>query len=257
MRAVTLVDLDDTLFQTRRKCPPDLPEDRLMPLAFRADGAPSSFATPRQQAFIGWLAETTHLVPVTARSRAALSRVRLPFAAAICAHGGMILDDHGTVDSEWDRHIRAEAARHAQEAARLVGALATAAQALGLAVAARMQPEGDIALYPLARHEQADEAALAQVAGAVAGQLPPGWKEHCNSNTVALLPPFLGKELAVARILPGLRARFPDAPVIGIGDSANDALFMHLCDFAMTPTGSQLAGLLGAGTRGTLPGGGA
>ena len=30
--------------------------------------------------------------------------------------------------------------------------------------------------------------------------------------------------------------------VIGIGDSRTDAPFMGLCDFAMLPTGSQLAG---------------
>jgi hypothetical protein len=38
-----------------------------------------------------------------------------------------------------------------------------------------------------------------------------------------------------------LRARFPDSPVIGIGDSRTDAAFMGLCDFAMLPTDSQLA----------------
>jgi hypothetical protein len=39
-RAIALVDLDDTLFQTRRKCPADVAEDRLTPLGFARDGSP-------------------------------------------------------------------------------------------------------------------------------------------------------------------------------------------------------------------------
>ena len=64
---------------------------------------------------------------------------------------------------------------------------------------------------------------------------------HRNGNNAAFLPPFLGKEHAVAYLLPELRRRHPDAPVIGIGDSLTDAPFMQLCDFAMMPAGSQLA----------------
>ena len=33
MRAIALVDLDDTLFQTLRKCPPDVPAEALSALA--------------------------------------------------------------------------------------------------------------------------------------------------------------------------------------------------------------------------------
>jgi predicted mannosyl-3-phosphoglycerate phosphatase (HAD superfamily) len=81
--------------------------------------------------------------------------------------------------------------------------------------------------------------------------LPAGWTDHRNSNTVAFLPPYLGKQYAVAHILIGLRARFPNATVIGIGDSITDAPFMQLCDFAMTPSASQLARAASAGLIGT------
>ncbi len=39
------------------------------------------------------LAETTHLVPVTGRSLDALRRVNVPFAAGVCAHGGVVLGE--------------------------------------------------------------------------------------------------------------------------------------------------------------------
>ena len=77
MRAIALVDLDDTLFQTLRKCPPDVPAERLVPLGFARDGSPLSYATPRQLNLLEWLAESAWLVPVTARSREALMRARI------------------------------------------------------------------------------------------------------------------------------------------------------------------------------------
>lgn len=241
MRAITLVDLDDTLFQTLRKCPANMSEDKLTAIGFKADGTPMSYATPQQMSFIALLSETTYFVPVTARSFDALRRVKLNFSEAICAHGGMILDEEGRIDADWDAYIREQAALEKPVIERLTAALNEAARAKGLAVHARVQMEGDIGLYPLARHNDADELALNLVADAVTDQLPEGWTDHRNSNVVAFLPPFLGKQHAVAHIMGSLRARFPEAIVVGIGDSITDAPFMGLCDLAMTPTHSQLA----------------
>ncbi|WP_043970692.1 hypothetical protein [Novosphingobium sp. P6W] len=242
MRAIALVDLDDTLFQTLRKCPPDVPHDRLTPLGFTRDGDPLSYATPRQMRFIDWLAETTHMVPVTARSLDALRRARIPFAAAVCAHGGVVLDEAGEVDAQWGAGIAAHAARHAEELAVLAQAISAEAETRGVAINARVLTEGDVPLYTLAKHADADHEAMYAVVDAAIPSLPEGWTDHRNGNNVALMPPYLGKHHAVAHILPSLRARFPVATVIGIGDSITDAPFMGLCDFAMMPTRSQLAG---------------
>ncbi|WP_235522896.1 hypothetical protein [Novosphingobium sp. Leaf2] len=241
MRAIALVDLDDTLFQTLRKCPPDIPHERLTPLGFGRDGAALSYATPRQMSFLGWLAETTHLVPVTARSLDALRRARIPFRAAVCAHGGVVLDEAGDIDAHWAHTIAGKAAHHAARLAELAEAITAHAQARGVPINARVLMEGPLPLYTLAKHADADHAALFAVVDAAVPSLPPGWTDHRNGNNVALIPPYLGKHHAVAHILPGLRARFPDAAVIGIGDSLTDAPFMGLCDFAMMPTRSQLA----------------
>ena len=240
-RAIALVDLDDTLFQTLRKCPDDVPAHRLTPLGFASDGAALSYATPRQMAFLGWLAETTLLVPVTARSLDALRRVRIPFAAAVCAHGGVVLDEAGATDLGWAARM-AECARGDADALTLLAeAIATHARQTGVALRVRVLTEGGVPLYVLAKHQDADAAALHATVDAAVPALPPGWTDHRNGNNVALMPPWLGKAHAVAHILPPLRAAHPDAPVIGIGDSLTDAPFMRLCDFAMLPTRSQLA----------------
>lgn len=241
MRAIALVDLDDTLFQTLRKCPADVPRERLVPLGFGRDGAPLSYATPRQMSLIGWLAETSWLVPVTARSREALMRARVPFTAAICAHGGVIIGEDGEPDADWHAYAAAEANSLQPALDSLRDRVAAEAERRGVPLRVRVLCEGDLGLYVLVKHEETEEEALHAVVDAVAGAVPVGWTVHRNGNNVALMPPWLGKQNAVAFLLPRLRARHPDAPVIGIGDSLTDAPYMAICDYAMMPSGSQLA----------------
>jgi hydroxymethylpyrimidine pyrophosphatase-like HAD family hydrolase len=242
LRAIVLVDLDDTLFQTRRKCPPDVPADALRPLGFGRDGAPLGFATPRQAAFLAWLGEAALVVPVTGRSHDALGRVRIDYSAAVCAHGGVILNEGGEVDPDWAAGIAARAAPHKA----MLATLAQAAQ--GTRVNARILAESGTDLYLLLKDPDGDETLLDPVLERVTPMVPAGWTIHRNGNNAALMPPFLGKAHAVRALLPRLRARHPDAPVIGIGDSLSDAPFMALCDYAMMPARSQL----GAATIETL-----
>ena len=239
MRAIALVDLDDTLFQTLGKCPPDVPREALAPLGYASDGSPLSYATPRQLSFLSWLSDSTLLVPVTARSRDALDRVRIAWTRAICAHGGMILDEGGAVDPRWRARMAADSSAHSATLGSLSRRLLEEARGVPLRV--RVLEEEQVPLYVLAKHPDGDAEALAEAVGRVVAEVPEGWTVHRNGNNAAFLPPFLGKEHAVAWLLPELRRRHPDAPVIGIGDSLTDAPFMRLCDFAMMPAGSQLA----------------
>lgn len=229
------------MFQTLRKCPPDVAEERLVALGFARDGSPLSYATPRQLSLLQWLSETTWLVPVTARSRDALMRVRIGFTAAICAHGGVIIGEDGEVDAEWRAYAEAQSAALQPELERLRDLILAEAERRGVALRVRVLAEEELGLYVLAKHEETDEAALHRAVDAMLEAVPAGWTVHRNGNNVALMPPWLGKQHAVTALLPKLRARHPDAPVIGIGDSVTDAPYMALCDFAMMPRGSQLA----------------
>jgi hydroxymethylpyrimidine pyrophosphatase-like HAD family hydrolase len=235
VRAIVLVDLDDTLFQTLRKCPPDVPEAALTALGFGRDGGALGFATPRQSAFLSWLGEAALVVPVTGRSHDALSRVRIAYGAAICAHGGVILDEEGAVDADWAAQIAARAAPHKP----MLAALAEAAQ--GSRVTVRILAEGGTDLYLLLKDPEGDETLLDPLLDRVAPMVPGDWTIHRNGNNAALMPPFLGKAHAVRALLRRLRSLHPDAPVIGIGDSLSDAPYMALCDYAMMPAGSQLS----------------
>ncbi|MCC6926709.1 hypothetical protein [Novosphingobium sp.] len=242
VHAIALVDLDDTLFQTRRKCPADVSEVDLTVMAYDREGQPASFATPRQLAWIEWLRRGTVLVPVTGRSVDALRRVDLAFDHAIAAHGGVVLRPGGLVCPVWQNRIgqAAEAVRGDLEA--LTAGFDRQAQAAGADVRVRIIAEADTPLYVVAKHrDPAREEELHALAELVRPAVPSGWTVHVNGNNVAYLPPHLGKRQAVEHLLGELRAAHPALPVIGLGDSVTDAPFLALCDFAMIPGQSQLA----------------
>jgi hypothetical protein len=238
VRALALVDLDDTLFQTLRKCPPDVPAERLLPIGFDRDGAALSYATPRQASFLAWLSETALLIPVTARSRDALERVRIPWERAICAHGGVILNDRNSPDAAWRSYVEGEARACTASLEALEARVLE--EGAGQQVAARILREEGTPLYLLVKHKDGDAAILAETIGRVSREVPPGWTVHSNGNNAAFLPPYLGKHRAVEWLLPELRRRYPDSPILGIGDSLTDAPYMRLCDFAVIPARSQL-----------------
>lgn len=241
--AIALVDLDDTLFQTRRKCPPDIAEADLVAMAFDREGQGSSFATPRQMAWIEWLRRGTLLVPVTGRSLDALGRVDLVFDYGVAAHGGVVLRQGGAICGQWHGRISAGAAAERAGLEGIAARFAAAAGKQGEDVRVRILEEQGVPLYVVAKHNDlAREEELHALAGEVADAVPPGWTRHVNGNNVAYLPPHLGKRQAVEHLLDELRALHPRLPVIGLGDSVTDAPFLALCDFAMIPGSSQLAG---------------
>ena len=244
--AITLVDLDDTLFQTRRKCPVDVAPDRLVPYAFDAAGVALSFATPAQVALIAWLETTTICVAVTARSVDALCRSRLRFRHAIAAHGGVVLDSDRRASFEWRTAMGARMAAAADDLVAIAAGIERDADAAGVAVRVRILEEDGLPLYVVIKHRapEGDDAALHRACAPTTARLPAGWTAHVNGNNVAYLPPGLGKAAAVGWLLPQLKAAHPYLPVIGIGDSHTDAGFMQLSDFAMLPTRSQLASRL-------------
>ena len=99
MELFVFLDLDDTIFQTQRKCSPNT---KITPAAFLKNGSPISFFTEKQQYLFNLLEAKTHLIPTTARDLDAFSRTCIEkFDYAVINHGGIILDAKGSVDSDW------------------------------------------------------------------------------------------------------------------------------------------------------------
>lgn len=240
IRPIALVDLDDCLFQTARKCPPG----PLRTMAHDADGRPLSFAGPVQAALIDWLTLHARLIPVTARSLAALRRTVLPRGPGVAAHGGILLGEDGQPCEAWRARMRTVVLPGAMEA--LAAAAGKAAARLELSVRTRIIADEETPLYLVVKPADPGDPGhgLPRLAQALKANVDGGWTVHLNDANLAFLPPYLGKAQAVAELLPRLRGAAPHAPVLALGDSFTDAPFMALGDFAMTPVGSQLAGRL-------------
>lgn len=230
-RRVVFVDLDDTLFHSRRKL-----GDDGEPAATGRDGLPLSFMGPKQRALLDWLACMGEVVPTTGRNLEAYGRVTLGFAgAAICSFGGVIVHPGGAIDAPWHARVAAQAAPCRRALAATAEGIAGRARG---DVRARVITDAGIDLYVSVKHGAGDAAALAALAADLRREVPEGWSVHCNDNNLAVLPPHLGKHRAVAYYLDEV-IREP-ALSVGVGDSLSDAAFMARCDFALTPSRSQL-----------------
>jgi len=241
MRPLILTDLDDTLFQTARKCPEDMGEAKVM--SYLNDGSVSGLASERQTRFAAWLRMGT-LVPVTARSREVLARVEIEQSPAICANGGCIITRTGEVDQDWHRLLvtRSIEIQPISMIYRLVTEGLSAQTYRHWIVS-----EGDLELYFVIKTNGEDLSVLDGAEELAEMHVPPGWRIHRNGNNLAVLPGWLNKRHAAAYFIALYRASNPYLPVIGIGDSHSDVGFMDLCDFAITPTNSQVWSLVKKG----------
>ena len=251
MKKFLFVDLDDTLFQTPGKC---AAEQDLRPAAYLKDGLACSFTTPRQRAFFELMQHELTMIPTTARNRDALSRVDLPFFSySIIDYGGIVLEPDGTVDPVWIDLMRADMARAQgglKEAMQMIDGYA---EKVGLQGRARLIEDCAIPFYIVLkdtekkaeRLEQVERDAVAPwLANTVSGQ---DFFIHRNGNNLAVLPKTLNKARAVEHVCKRLKAEHGDIMTLGMGDSKSDARFMAACDYAIVPSGTQLAALALAG----------
>lgn len=242
MEKILFIDLDDTLFQSLAKCPP---EAELSHVASLADGSPYSYMTGKQRALWRWFDEHLRVIPVTARSGDAFRRVRLPFRDwAVLNFGGVILQADGMPDEEWLARSRALSAEYRETLEELRESATVFAQRRGLAVRIRVGEDYGIPFYWMAKYRDGRSEDL----DTLQREFVAPWLEtrkgtyypHRNGNNLAILPACLGKERAVRHLIRNLRVQAGDLLTFGMGDSLSDAAFMAECDYALTPRGSQL-----------------
>ncbi|HHH9441292.1 TPA: trehalose phosphatase [Pseudomonas aeruginosa] len=239
-RPLVLVDLDDTLFQTARKMPENTPRT---PATLDVHGQPNGYMNPVQQAFISWLLASADVVPVTARSVEAYSRVRLPFThGAICSHGGVILRPDGSLDQDWHGQMAEVLWTFQDRLPSLSESTLKIGNELGLSLRGWVVEEEGLRHYVVTKHNESDDSVLAKVLAEVQARgLLNGMHIHANGNNLAFLPHGLAKRLAVQELLRRDQAMNGERPVLGFGDSITDLGFMDLCHMWATPSRSQLA----------------
>lgn len=242
-RPLVLIDLDDTLFQTARKMVEGTPR---YTATLDIQGQPNGYMSPVQKSLVEWLLASADVVPVTARSIEAYSRVQLPFShGAICAHGGVMLEPSRTLDQHWQAHMTEVLAGYQERLRGLSAATLEIGKALGISLRGWVVEEHGLQHYVVTKHNESSDEVLSTVLAEVQAQgLLDGMHIHGNSNNLAFLPEGLSKRVAVEEWLRRDREINGERPVLGFGDSITDLGFMDVCHMWATPARSQLAKLV-------------
>ncbi len=238
-QVLAFVDLDDTCFQTERKCPPGA---TLHPAAFARDGSALSFQTPGQKRLLEWLMADAQVIPVTGRNTEALRRTSLCFQDhAITSFGGVILTPDGTPHLGWYDHIVARVAHERETFETALSIIHDRAQSMRADVRCTAVRDQGLQLYLSIKHNQKEKAPELRrllIALGSDDRFPSHWRAHLNGNNLAILPPFFGKENAVKFVLDEVAPK--GTVTLGFADSLSDAPYLALCDYALIPTRSQL-----------------
>ncbi len=243
MELFVFLDLDDTIFQTKRKCPPDI---QITPAAFAIDGSPMSFFTPKQQHFFNLLSSKTRIIPTTARDYQAFSRANITqFDYAIINHGGIILNADGSCHSEWFNKMKEQLIHVQHDLQQIEQMLHKVAKMRNIALTIRLVCDMGLTFYCLIKHQDRNYQPLVILLHEV---IEPYLKEqqlnfycHLNDNNLAILPRFLNKAPAVRFLQQQLDKQHRDYLSFGMGDSLTDIAYMQLCDYFITPKNSQIA----------------
>ena len=244
MRIYIFVDLDDTLFQTRRKAPPGTP---LYPAALDRQGAPLSFMTPKQRALAELLLSRAYCIPTTARSYSAFRRTLLSFKGpAIIDVGVVILDDWGLQEPQWQGQMRPQLEQLKPQLQKFLGILEEIRLRRQLAVYTRLVSDFEMDLYLVTKQQDPQSKELEILYRELAPHFPhPDFYLHFNDNNLAIVPRCLEKKRAVKYMIDYLRQRWGEEILtIGFGDSRSDLGFMSCCDYALSPNNGQLMTLI-------------
>lgn len=254
-KPVVFSDLDDTLFQTRRKMVDELDLVPFRTGALDRSLAPRSFMTEEQAMLVDWMLEHAELIPVTARGTEEIARVSIPFRSwAVTTHGAVILNAQGEADAEWQALMLEKLAPYRDTLLTLQQEITALMAERGIDAWARINEEYQhTPVYLVMKHR--DSTRLDELY-ALADEIErrfstAGWYIHRNGNNIAWLPTVVEKGLAVSFLLDRLRAERGVFPTIGLGDSLSDHRFMKLCSWYGLPRRGQFAEHINQ----TLPGG--
>ncbi len=245
------VDLDDTLFQSHRKCASG---ENLMPIAHAPDGTPNGFMTQRQQKVFSLLSSSMTMIPVTARNHNAFQRVSIGVTPyAIIDFGAVILNTHGHPDMDWLERSRGMVRESRSWMESLKGEIDELIQSAQLNAICRMIHDFETPFYLVVKYRDGDERALDRIRLEVVDQWvldhPNLAVVHVNGNNLAVLPVGLDKRHAVLHIQDRLRAGGESVTTWGMGDSLSDLGFMSCCDYSIVPARTQLGHRLAKGFR--------
>ena len=248
LKKFLFADLDDTLFQTLEKCAGRASPDSLEPAAYYADGSICSYTTPAQRAFFSFVSEGMTVIPTTARSLDAYSRVSLGFTSyAILNFGGIILQPDGSIERDWQGRMQGLMSAALPGLQDLAARIEDWCARTGYGGRARLVEDAGTPFFVVVKDPDKVSLNLERVErDVVLPWIAGDGRDYCvhrNGNNLAILPRALDKADAVAYIGERLRREHGEIVTFGMGDSRSDARFMADCDYAIIPRRTQLSKL--------------
>lgn len=237
MKTIAFTDLDDTLFQSPRKCPDT---HQYSVAADLPNGQPGAYATPQQQMLSAML-EPYLIIPVTGRRTDSLARVRMAFTHyKVASHGAIILEANNDIHPAWQQVLQQEEPQWRLRLQALEQELLTYIAQHHLDLRVRVVEDYGYACYVCVKGRD-DHLKMMQQNHHPS--LPAkGFTCHINARNLAYMPPYASKKRAVLFLQDVLRAETESAiTYLGVGDSNSDAAFMAVCDFQILPSQSQIA----------------
>lgn len=196
------------------------------------DGAPLSFMTRTAEELLDGIVERSVFVPVTTRTQAQFSRVRLPGFGrgyAVTTNGAVLLHD-GEPDGDWSRHIQRSVDSGCAPLADVLGHLKGAA---AVPAVLRIRTAEDYFVYSIVDRPALPDGYLDELGHWCAAR---GWTTSLQGRKLYCVPAPITKEAAVDEI----RRRSGAGFLVAAGDSRLDAGILGLADIAIRPQHGEL-----------------
>lgn len=196
------------------------------------DAAPLSFMTRAAEELLERIVERSVFVPVTTRTRAQFSRVRLPGSGrgyAVTTNGAVLLHD-GEPDGDWSRHIQRSLGSDCAPLDDVLGHLRSAA---AVPAVLRVRTAEEYFVYSIVDREALPDGYLDELSAWCAAR---GWTTSLQGRKLYCVPAPVTKEAAVDEV----RRRSGSGLLVAAGDSRLDAGILELADIAIRPSHGEL-----------------
>lgn len=196
------------------------------------DAAPLSFMTRAAEELLEGIVGRSVFVPVTTRTRAQFSRVRLPGFGqgyAVTTNGAVLLHD-GEPDRDWSRHIERSLGADCAPLDDVLGHLKGSG---AIPAILRVRTAEDVFVYSIVDREAMPETYLDELGAWCTAR---GWTISLQGRKLYCVPAPITKEAAVDEI----RRRSGAGLLVAAGDSRLDAGILELADIAIRPAHGEL-----------------
>lgn len=234
MKILLFLDLDDTIFQTKRKN-----KQGVIPATETPNPENISYMTKSQKLFLDIFLkmDNVRIIPITARALKQYKRTYISkhpqVSCASVYFSGAIYTGTG-FDPDWQQKIR-----------ELYSKMSFPIEQMYKRIYPKIDHERfnmvDVDGYYLAiksknRHVKEYRPRMMELLQTLPFFMEEEYFIHQNANNIAIIPRFLDKKHAVDYLI----NKFEPELTIGAGDSITDLNFMKICDFKIIPKSSQI-----------------